>query len=55
MVAVKTSLDNGALRSIVKEYDKQLNELFQTYWLWEKKRIDLNSLALMMKDFEISP
>lgn len=55
MTAVKQSLDNGPLKAIVNQYDKQLNELFQAYWAWDKKRIDLNSMALMLKDFEISP
>jgi hypothetical protein len=55
MLEVKSSLDSGALKEIVNEHDKQLTELFQAYWVWEKKRIDLNSMALMLKDFSISP
>jgi hypothetical protein len=55
MLEVKNSLENGVLREVVTEYDKQLNELFQAYWNWEQKKIELNSMALLFKDFKVSP
>jgi len=40
---------------VVSEYDKQFTELFQGYWTWDQKRIDLKGIALLLKDFKISP
>ena len=55
MLEVKNSLENGSLSEVVSEYDKQFTELFQAYWIWDQKRIDLKGIALMLKDFKISP
>lgn len=27
----------------------------QAYWVWDQKRIDLKSIALLLKDFKVSP
>ncbi len=55
MLEIKNSLENGGLKTIITQYEKQLNDLFQNYWIWDKKRIDLNCLAVMLKDFHITP
>lgn len=55
MLEIKNSLENGGLKTIVSQYEKQLNDLFQNYWIWEKKRIDLNCVAVLLKDFHITP
>ena len=52
---ITSSLKSGELAGVAQRYQKPLTELFQGYWKWDKKKIELNAIASMLKDFKISP
>jgi len=40
---------------IVNKNEQQLKVLFEEYWNWKTKKLELKEIALMMKNFKISP
>ena len=55
MMEISSSLKNGELAAVAKQFEKPMTELFQAYWKWDKRRIELNAVAGMLKDFRVSP
>jgi hypothetical protein len=48
MTEINNSLKNGSLKQAVAKHDKQLNELFQHYWLWDKKSLFFNMISYLL-------
>ena len=48
-------MESGLIKKVLDRYDKQFIELFNAYKNWEKQKVQLNTLALMLRDFELSP
>lgn len=40
---------------IVNKNEQQVKVLFEEYWNWKTKKLELKEIALMMKNFKISP
>lgn len=39
----------------MNNYEQPLKILFEQYWNWKTQKIELKEIALMMKNFKVSP
>jgi hypothetical protein len=43
------------LMPVINKYEPQIKTLFEEYWNWKTKKIELKEIALLMKNFNVSP
>ncbi len=47
---IKNSIEKGEIKELIDKNRKNLEDLFEIYWNWDSKKMDLKNLAQMLKD-----